>query len=590
MFRDRTALAFVLVIDLAVGAGIGSAEEVDARLEKMPAELTVKNPGPAVTPTLYLIGMPDRAAEPVRKTKGVRLNGVRLTETLLSESVLILYPDGTGQWGYHAGFDIFREPHWQDGRRIDPRTLIEYDKWRYDPLERVYRVGGDMNLLRLYDGRRSRPARYEIAFPPPMLIRTLRVASNCDQLNRPGVVVTVRLWADRSRSELIGQKRVGQVQDAKRFPIVFEDVNCAGVVLELSATDPAGKPVDLYWTFFEAVLDAGGVSLPRLSSGVNHITVEDDPDSSHRVRLVLRWEDRPAADRVWDDFERSGRWRGGSVIKGSRADGLAFTGERFLRVTFPADGRSFGIERPVSGEDWSRFNRIGFAVRARQPAPMRAIALGIRNDEGRFQYLRFKPRARWRFFEFDISRLQRDRVTALRFHWFATPGFRRPEQPCQYDIDSLALWHEEAPSRPAAPPLPEHVARYRSPYDEVTPKARPVPPIQRWFPMGIYDGICSRSDQECRWLFDQMKRLHMNAVYVSNGRVEELERILPLAEARGIRLIYQGTSDGALYYLHLATRTARVQSYERTLAPRAREWIPKFRDRWGLAAWSLTEE
>ncbi|NOX56946.1 MAG: hypothetical protein GXP27_21400, partial [Planctomycetes bacterium] len=46
----------------------------------------------------------------------------------------------------------------------------------------------------------------------------------------------------------------------------------------------------------------------------------------------------------------------------------------------------------------------------------------------------------------------------------------------------------------------------------------------------------------------------------------------------------------ALYYLHLATRTARLQSYERVLAPRAKEWIPKFRDRWGLAAWSLTEE
>ena len=54
----------------------------------------------------------------MRKTQGVALNGVRLTEDLLSESVLILRPNGTGTWGYHAGFDIFREPQFQDGRRI----------------------------------------------------------------------------------------------------------------------------------------------------------------------------------------------------------------------------------------------------------------------------------------------------------------------------------------------------------------------------------------------------------------------------------------------------------------------------------------
>ena len=111
-------------------------------------------------PTVFVVGRPDRKVEPVRKTKGITLDGVRLTETLLSESVLILRPDGTGSWGYHAGFDIFREPEFRDGQRIDPRTLVEYDKWRYDPLEPVTVVGGDINLLRLYHQRPYPPAFY----------------------------------------------------------------------------------------------------------------------------------------------------------------------------------------------------------------------------------------------------------------------------------------------------------------------------------------------------------------------------------------------------------------------------------------------
>jgi hypothetical protein len=108
--------------------------------------------------------------------------------------------------------------------------------------------------------------------------------------------------------------------------------------------------------------------------------------------------------------------------------------------------------------------------------------------------------------------------------------------------------------------------------------------------MGIYDGVCGRSEQECRWLFDQMRRLNMNAIYVSNGTVEGLERILPLAEARGIRLIYQGSGEGSLYYEHLATPQARRQSLDRVILPRAAEVIPRLADRWGVAAWSLTEE
>jgi len=108
--------------------------------------------------------------------------------------------------------------------------------------------------------------------------------------------------------------------------------------------------------------------------------------------------------------------------------------------------------------------------------------------------------------------------------------------------------------------------------------------------MGVYDGVCGRTDQECIWLFDQMKRLNMNAIYVSNGTLDGLERVLPLAESRGIRLIYQGGGEASLYAEKLATPEARRQSLVGVTLPAAEKTIPRFTDHWGLAAWSLTEE
>jgi hypothetical protein len=85
-----------------------------SRLRQLPGEISVPTPEPPVTPTIYIIGLPDRSVESARKTHGLTLNGVWVTEDLLSESVLILRPNGTGNWADHAGFDIFRESQFQD--------------------------------------------------------------------------------------------------------------------------------------------------------------------------------------------------------------------------------------------------------------------------------------------------------------------------------------------------------------------------------------------------------------------------------------------------------------------------------------------
>ena len=297
-------------------SGPASGGEFDRLYTQLPGEIRVENPGPPVTPTIYVVGLPDRSVDPVRKTQGVTLNGVRLTEELLSESVLILRPNGTGTWGYHTGFDIFREPQFQDGRRIDPRTLVEYDKWRFDPVLPVRCVGGDMNLLRLFE-RRPLPAVYQIAFPPSMRIRKFRVSSNCDALGRDNVVVQVQLYADAERKQLIAAQTVGRGQSATGFPVEFAGLDREQVFLQLSASAPPDVAVDLYYTLFEAELDTRQVALPELKTGVNRLVVRDDPDSSHRVRLALRWEDRPPADRIWDDFEDGLQWSGCRIVEGS---------------------------------------------------------------------------------------------------------------------------------------------------------------------------------------------------------------------------------------------------------------------------------
>lgn len=565
------------------------AAEFDVRLNQPSQVINVENPGPPVVPTLYVVGQPDRTVQPVRKTKGITLDDTRLSEALLSESVLILRPDGTGSWGYHAGFDIFREPEFRDGKRIDPRTLVEYDKWKYDPLEPVTCLGGDMNLLRLYYNRAYTPAFYEIAFPSPVTIRSLRIASNCDSLNRKGVAIRVRLYADSQRERMIAEKSVGPEQAAKRFPVVFDKLEQNRLFLQLSANAPKGAAVDLYHTFFEAQLDTRGLKLPRLETGKNRLVLTDDDDSSHRARVLLRWTERPPAERLWDDFENGLRWGGCKLMTGGPENGLAFTGERFARATFPANGRDFGLNRSLPSLDLTKHNRVSIASRVVRDAPMRAILFGIKNADTHYQYVRPRPGHRWNFQTFDISGFRRGKVVAMNFYWTALPGFSRPDDPCIYDVDSICLWHEE-PKPAVTRELPAKIAHYVSPLSDNELPKRPIPPIQEWFPMGFYDGICSRSDNECEWLFDQMKKLHMNAVYVSNGGPEDIERILPLAERRGIRLIYQGGGEGAMYYEHLATAEARKRSMDRVILPRAREWLPKFRDRWSLAAWSLTEE
>ncbi len=566
-----------------------TAAEFDVRIGQNPQKLVVENPWPQDTPTVYIVGRPDTQRDPVRLTKGVTLNGIRMTERLLSESVLILYPNGTGKWGYHAGFDIFREPDFRDGERIDPRTLVEYSKWQYDPLEPVSVVGGDMTHLQLFNRRPFAPLVYEVAFPDPIKIRTLTVTSNCDQIGQPDTQITVKLFADPQRRDVLAEQRRGGERGG--FPVVFEALDRGRVTVEISAAAPADKNVHLYWTFLEADLDTTGLKLPVLEPGRNVVQVKDDEDSSHQARIVLRWFEKPTKDRIWDDFEGESSWTACRPVAGSPQNGLSFTGSGFARINFPAVGRDYMLHRGFSQPlDLTKFNRLSLASRVRRGAPMVAIQFGIQNGQGKgYQYSRLSPGERWNYQTFDLGRFERDQVTAFNVYFTAVAGYDHPQVICEYDIDALGFFHVE-PQRREAVALPAHVSNHQSPYTDRQPPERPLPPLQEWFPLGVYSGILVMAKQEAVYLLDQMKKFHMNTIYVSGGILSGLEKILPLAETRGIRLVYQGTGAGNLYYLPYATEEARLAVLNGQVLPSARENIPRFKNRWGLLAWSLTEE
>ena len=571
-----------LVGVLTVGAEAPGT--LDVTVTRTGQELVIDNPWPGVTPTITIVGLPDRSGTPVRKTKGVTLAGVRLTETCLSESVLILHPGGTGKWGYYGGYDIFRMPD-----KVDPRTLVEYDKWKYDPLTKVSVSGGDMNLLHLCRGKQSWPAVYELAFPTGVTVR--RLALNTNQSGfAAGGVISVELFADARLQQRIAARDVA-FEKPPWFPITFGKIGRSRVYVRISGRAADRRTLSLYWLKMEADLDCSGLTLPALKRGRNVWRFTDDADSSHRARIVVRWHQKPEPDRIWEDFEAKRCPFGGDVKLVGPRDGKtdAYTGKQFARVSFVVDGKDRMLHRTFGKPlDLSKHNRMRIAVRASREAGRGPIVFGIRNADTFYQYVRLAPGPRWRLQAFDISRLKRDRVTMMNLYIYQKIGYWRRGKRFDLDLDTICFDHvETVPAKPRRE-LPDHVLAYKSPWQTTSAPKRKIGPVQEWFPMGVYAGF----PDERAWPFmlDDMKRHHMNTLYVSNGVPEKLEKILPLAEARAIRLVYQGTGAGAMYYLHYSDATARQNAYKKQIVPAVNRWLPKLRDRWGIAAWSLTEE
>jgi len=151
-------------------------------------------------------------------------------------------------------------------------------------------------------------------------------------------------------------------------------------------------------------------------------------------------------------------------------------------------------------------------------------------------------------------------------------------------------WGEQKRRRPQVP-IPDSILNYRSPLADAPAKEGRIVKLNEFFPLGFYGGISGYPDNVVAWLMDQMRAAHCNVWHVNNLNMERLTELLPMAEARDMRILAQGGGWASLYYCAgLGTPAQRKQIYASTLVPNAKKVVPQWRGRWGLLAWSLVEE
>jgi hypothetical protein len=225
---------------------------------------------------------------------------------------------------------------------------------------------------------------------------------------------------------LLAERKVGGSRG--QFPVVFEELDGGRVTAEISGVGAQDASLLLYRLKLEADLDTSAVVLPTLQPGDNTLLLTDDEDSSHRARVVLRWLEKPTADRIWEDFEGDFRWAGARQAEGSSSNGQAFTGERFAKFTFPANGRDHGFDRTFDPPlDLSAFNRMAIASRYRHPrgGELGAVLLFLFTEGGRYQF-GLNPGAKWQYEVMDIGADPRAKVTRMWVYFLATPGYSSP--------------------------------------------------------------------------------------------------------------------------------------------------------------------
>jgi len=577
----RAIAAVILSAAVSAGAGEDPAMECDVEITHPGRRISIENPSQPLRPTIYIVGVPDTTASPPRLTQGVTLQGCRLTERLLSESVLIVRPDGTGDWGYHGGFEVFRLPS-----ERPPRETVEYGKYRYDPLFPPRVFGNDINLLSLRPVKGDSAIAYEIAFPSAIKIKRLKVTSSTAGFTKGRIIVEA--FADEGLTKRIASHET-DAAESTTVRAALDLPEPSRVFLSIRAADCGGTWPSLYRTTLEAELDTKDVQIPILKTGKNTWRYSDDKQSSHRARIVVRWVPRPQQEWIWDELEDTSSWKAeGLEARTADLPPGPFTGRGYTRLSFVVEGRRPAYVRKMDGVNLTRCNRLAIAHRRPRGLRYGIMWLEIANRDGGIKHFYLRPKTEWQFSTFDISECARDAVdsVAIRFldtHW----RWRRGDE-FVLDVDTLCFYRDESPKQPESPPYPPHVANYVSPFRNASAPKRKLPPVQEWFPMGIYTGPCPPPVSE--FILDDMRRHNMNTWYISNGNLDFARRIVDEAERRGIRVIYQGTSSTALYYIHYESAARRREMFRNNIAPSARKFVPTMRGRWGLVAWSLTEE
>ncbi|MDP7252764.1 MAG: hypothetical protein QGF00_24380 [Planctomycetota bacterium] len=536
------------------------ASEADLRMSRSEETFEVVNEFAQDTPTVYIVGITDRKAKPRRHTSGVTLNGLRLSEKMLSRAVLILRPDGTGSWGYDGG----DEPHQTDWPAKDPEVRFrDQDKLTLD------RVSG----------------AYPIEFPHPVKMTALKVMAGYEAVTGDGNELTIGLYEDIEATRPIA---VQKVTGDRKFPVTFTGLSVSKAFLRFKRSGKGRRW--LYRTRLSADLNTTGLKLPLLKHGKNAFTITDDPGSSHRTRVVLKWLDRPSGESIACDFEGKKIFtRGSKYCALPDPKERPFTGAGCAVVRMPADTGPSGIvlHGSLGGADWSKYNTLVLATRRLgRLHPGHAVAqLMFRNQgEKRYRPIWLKGTARWSQTRYDISGIPRDKLAAIAVNIWIRKGAFRPGTFFELMIDTMQLVEEKVGPRKSA--LPDHVRSFRLPGNQVPPELEPQS-LESFFPLGAYAGPMMEGREYALHL---MKKHNMNTWYLNNASPAYLKDALPAAERNGIRIIYQGGSPGALCFLPRRDAENTKQMFLKEIVPNAKKYIPSFAGRGGLLAWSLGEE
>lgn len=277
----------ILTIFTLLTSTTGRAAEVDVHIISLPQTIRIFNEGETVTPTIYIIGETVPSSQGPRWTSGATLNGVRLSNRMLSQGVLILRPDNTGTFGYRAGFELFPEPidQWPEHDQF-------FGKCKYDPVQPAPVVKTVGNFLQVCVNHRPVSTLYELSFDRAIQVKGVTLEARCDQRDSKFKIIT-RVWADRERTRLLGEAKTASRPNSSRFLQTITGLDASSVFVELTSNGQANW-AGLYAVTLSAQLDTANLKLPSLIAGENLLEYMDDENSSHRGRVVLRWgDDKP---------------------------------------------------------------------------------------------------------------------------------------------------------------------------------------------------------------------------------------------------------------------------------------------------------
>ena len=585
-----------------------------------------------VCPTIEIRAVTDYSGEPVRCTRRPALNGCTLADELLTGSILTLRPNGTGVWVYDGGFNGY-----------DPATPIdetnnpsEYLKYKWDPAEGRAGVFEHLRVRWLSLGQRGSVV-YRIRFPSQVAIKAVRLITGYRNLEQDGEIHCI-LSRDPDGREVIGRYTISaktispptarvrfshpvdqeRTAEVEGYGMRFDGVDAHETWLTLTSNGKS-RHVWLSPVHITAWLDTAELELPVLKRGENTLVFTDAEDSSHRARITLSWPEAAQKEQVLASFEQGldgcAAGNNATIALNRGLAGGAAKGQGYLTASLqPVLDREgmpqhADVRLNVGKSNWTSYNRFRIAVNTDGASPEDKLKLGLYSRPGGYSHLVY-PLGKtdgWREYSVDISNLPRSHVRwlAIKTHGLKWKG----EKPFTLYIDDIRLTHEEeSGEQEQRSPLDGLTADQRGVLKKNILKWRDAPSIplpekkrdaqpEDYFPMGVWGGYGDSMRlaealgldkwDGVRAVMNDLRAHNMNSIAGSSQPfLEDDGRYLDILEQAGIRSWLYGPA----YYHDQGSDPANRHHFEHRIAPAAREIAPRYRGRWGILIWGLTEE